>query len=252
MNWIGTALVYSLLISIGALVYAYARRSWATPLGLLLLSCTVAVFAARLTHDGPYAFPWGSDLASAVMCLVAGGLLVVIGRAPDTRPSRPARLLLAVAPYVLVAGILSTLHEIVEVAELRTTDAEGTVLETRLWPVDYLGATWVVTGVGSRHVLRLEANPRVELLRGGVARCYLAHPMYDEETVQAVLLARANKYIYERIGRAIAQDRLIRDDMEGYAVAIRLDPCRAEETGVPPSTDPSQGRLHEDAQRRRD
>jgi hypothetical protein len=110
---------------------------------------------------------------------------------------------------------------------LRTQDEEGTVRETRLWVIDYEGAPWVVTARNSEHVRQLTAKPRVELFRRGQARCYLAEPHGDRETIEDALRLRREKYWVQRVAVALGVWPGSRDDLEAIAVAVRFDPCPA-------------------------
>src|SRR5262249_13537411 len=116
-------------------------------------------------------------------------------------------------------------HEAEEVVVLRTRDAQGAVLDTRLWVVDYDGAPWIVTTPIGRHVRNLTAEPRVELVRNGVAQCFLARRFTDRATIEAAFRARAKKYWTQRVGEAAGLWAAPGGDLEKIAVAIRLDPC---------------------------
>ena len=55
-----------------------------------------------------------------------------------------------------------------EVVVLRTLDEVGRPHETRLWVVDRDGRPWIRAGnAGSGWFVRLQANPAVEVVRGG-------------------------------------------------------------------------------------
>jgi hypothetical protein len=214
------------LIAVGGLLFAVAGRRATQLAGGLLLAGAGAIFAVRLHHAGPYPVPRGMDLAIAAASLLLGALLVLLGRArPAGAPATlPARALLALAPLVLLFAVAHTLHELGEVVVLRTTDERETVLETRLWVVDSGGFPWVVTGPETPHVRRLAANPRVELVRGGVATCFVAERHGDRETIEAVLRARHRKYLVQRLALALGFWRESYD-LEKIAVAIRFLPC---------------------------
>jgi hypothetical protein len=214
-----------------ALLATFAPRIRPVVVSAILALCAVAIFAVRFRHEGPYPFPGGLDLATALASLVLALLVVLLGWNSARRGSPLFRAALALVPIVLLSGLAAVLHEVEEVVVLRTFDDRGGVLETRLWVVDYHGAAWLITGADARHTHRLEARPQVELVRHGTARCQTAVPFRDRATIQEVLRRRGEKYVVQRIGLAIGFDRLFRSrelPIESYAVAIRLDPCPAE------------------------
>ncbi len=225
LYWLGGVLAACALLAI------FAERIPTAVVSTILLLCAASVFAVRLGHEGPYAFPGGFDLAAASANLLLGLLLVWLGRSAARRGSASIRAAFALLPIVFLLGTVAVAHEIEEVVVLRTFDDRGGVLETRLWVVDHDGAPWILTGKDSRHVRRLEARPRVEIVRRGIARCHLAVPFRDRATIEEVLRRRGEKYTVQRIAFAIGFDRLIRSretPIDSYAIAVRLDSCPAE------------------------
>lgn len=85
----------------------------------------------------------------------------------------------AVVGLVLVAVAVGTYlaGEQVEVAVLRTVDADGSPHDTKLWVVELDGTPWVrVARPERRWFVRLRAHPEVELVRGGRTARYRAVP----------------------------------------------------------------------------
>jgi hypothetical protein len=188
------------------------------------------VFAVRFHHEGPYPFPGAADLASGCAALLAGALLI---RSPWCRlraggSSWQTRLLLGVSPMVLLLALVSYGHEAEEVVVLGTLGRAGPARETRLWIVDRAGSPWIVTGRGSAHDRDLTENPRVEIVRRGETRCWVAERHLDRPTLEAVLQARSEKYLAQRIALASGIWRHFseRDDLDEIAVALRFAPCR--------------------------
>lgn len=101
-----------------------------------------------------------------------------------------------------------------EVVVLRTRTAEGDWNETRLWVVDDGGAPWVHGG-NSSWMRQLEADPRVEMVRGGETRTYRAQPVPEADP-------RIHALLREKYGFA---DRWVRL-LTGYVdcVPVRLEP----------------------------
>jgi hypothetical protein len=230
LYWLGGVL------AVCALLAAFAPRIRPAVVGAILVLCAVSIFAVRLGHEGPYPFPRGLDLAAVSASLLLALFVVSLGWNAARRGSPLLRAAFALVPIVLLLGIVAVLHEIEEVVVLRTFDDRGGVLETRLWVVDHDGAPWLLTGANGRHTLRLEARPRVEIVRHGTVRCYHAVPFRDRATIDEILRLRGEKYAVQRFGLAIGFDRIFRSrerPIESYAIAIRLDPCPPEPTGRP-------------------
>jgi hypothetical protein len=217
---------FGALVVVSVLLFAYAGRSAGRWMAAILLVFGAAVFLVRLHHKGSYPFPRGADLEFASASLLVGFLLFRSAWRNRTETvSLVTRLLIATAPILLLGAFAATLHEMEEVVVLRTCDAQGAVQETRLWVVDYAGATWIVTGPSTEHVRRLTANPRVELVRHGATSCFVATRYEDRETIEAVLHQRSEKYFVHRLALAAGFWRPPGGDIEKIAVAIRLDPC---------------------------
>lgn len=100
-----------------------------------------------------------------------------------------------------------------EVIVLRTQDAEGSWLETRLWIVDDGEQAWVHGG-DSRWMRNLRANPLVEVERGGKVHPYRAVPVPGPHQ-------RVHELLREKYGIADWWVRFIAGD-EG-SVPVRLE-----------------------------
>jgi hypothetical protein len=88
---------------------------------------------------------------------------------------RAAAVLLAVLAALAVATYLA--GEQTEVIVLRTFDERGAPHDTRMWIVDQDGVPWVrVANPRRGWYLRLAANPRVQLVRGGATEERRARP----------------------------------------------------------------------------
>jgi hypothetical protein len=184
--------------------------------GLLLLLC-VAVFAMRLRHPGPYAFPEGGPLLGVILLLVVGGWLVFASRvvAPVTW------LVLIASPFVLFYGLYITLAELEEVIVLRVTGDAGQTTDLRLWIADRDGVPWVTMPQWKADAHELNGK-RVELLRGGEVRCVVAVRHDDRPNVNAIHQLRQEKYAVQRLATTIG---LYGPTAGETTVALRLDPC---------------------------
>jgi hypothetical protein len=103
-----------------------------------------------------------------------------------------------------------------EVVVVRTVDGAGLSQETRLWVVDDAGRAWLRAGnPGSAWLARIEAQPEIEVVRGGETLAVRAVP---EPSAQE----RINSLMAQKYGWA---DRYIGFFFSrGGAVPIRLDP----------------------------
>jgi hypothetical protein len=212
---------FAALALLGVALFAVGGRISRSVVGAILAALGVAVFAIRLHHEGPYPVPRGLDLGFGVASLVAGAALL----RPTGARSTLARLLVAASPVLVFGALIAVLHEAEEVVVLRTSDAQGTIQEARLWIVDYDGAPWIVTGPTTEHVRRLTADPHVTVVRKGVPQCFLAKRFDDRETIEAAFHAREQKYWMQRFGEKLGLWSAPSGDIRKIAVAIRLDPC---------------------------
>ena len=82
-----------------------------------------------------------------------------------------------------------------EVVVIRTLDGDGTSYDTKVWVVDYDGVPWVRVANPERFWFqRLSRNPRVELIRGGVAQAVVARPQDTAEARAAIDQRFREKY----------------------------------------------------------
>ncbi len=128
------------------------------------------------------------------------------------------RILLGLVGLVVVVfGLQVIASETGEVVVLHARDADGSVVETRLWVVDLDGRQYLRCGAdGSGWFSRLTANPDVEVERGGERAAYLAVPEPESSSVVNQLMQR--KYGW--------RDSLVAVLVGGRdgAVPVRLDP----------------------------
>jgi hypothetical protein len=188
--------------------------------GGVLILAGIAVFAVRLHHEGPYAFPGGGNLRAGVLALLLGAWLVRDWiRGPlATRLHAVASVVGAV---VLFFALYAVLAETEEVVTLRVADAAGSAADLRLWIVDRDGAAWV-TMPGRKadaHGLR---EARAELLRDGAFSCVVATRDETRATVEATYDLRQEKYAVQRLATTIG---LMERRGSADTVALRLDPC---------------------------
>jgi hypothetical protein len=191
--------------------------------GLLMLAAGSAVFAIRLRHAGPYAFPEQGNLRAGVLALAIGLALAApaIANAAAGAGVLARRLLLAAAPVVLFFALYATLAEVEEVVVLRATDARGAPANLRLWIADHEGAAWVSMprSKAERHSLD---GARLELLRAGRTSCVMATLSTDPADNERTFRLRDEKYAIQRLGRRIG---LFGDGPSAETVTLRLDPC---------------------------
>ena len=105
-----------------------------------------------------------------------------------------------------------------EVVLVTTTDAAGAKHQTPLWIVDRDGQGWLRAGnADSGWVVRVRANPRIEMERSGAITAYRVTPV-PEATPEIDALVRA-KYGFK--------DRLVgwlMPNSRRSTLALRLDP----------------------------
>jgi hypothetical protein len=195
----------------------------AQAVGWLMLAAGVSVFAVRLHHAGPYAFPEQGNLRAGVLALLIGLALAAPGvaRAAGGTGALARRLLLAAAPVVLFFALYATLAEVEEVVVLRATAAGGAPAKLRLWVADHEGAAWVSMprSKAERHALD---GARLELLRAGRTSCVVATLSTDPADNERTFRLRDEKYAIQRLGRRIG---LFGDGPSADTVTLRLDPC---------------------------
>lgn len=217
---------FGVLCGLAILLFSVAPKIPGWLPGAILLAMAVGIFAARIHHPGPYAFPLGPDLACAALTTLVALLLL---RGPGRREAGSGilvrRFLLAASPFVFFLAAGAILHEVEEVIVVRTFDEAGGVHEARLWVVDHEGRPWVVTGQETEHARRIRANPKVELHRAGAASCRIAEPQRDRETIVARLERRHHEYFVQRLAVAVGVWSGDLTGIEETAVAIGFAPC---------------------------
>ena len=195
----------------------------ARAVGWLMLAAGVAVFAIRLRHAGPYAFPEQGNLRAGVLALLIGIALAAPGvaRAAGGVGALARWLLLAAAPIGLFFALYATLAEVEEVVVLRATDARGAPANLRLWIADHDGAAWVSMprSKAERHSLD---GARLELLRNGRTSCVVAKLSSDPADEERTFRLRDEKYAVQRLGRLLG---IFGDGPSADSVTLRLDPC---------------------------
>lgn len=189
--------------------------------GGLMLLVGVSVFAIRLQHAGPYAFPGGGNLRAGVLALLLGAWLVRPWPFAGRLVTPLTWVALATTPVVMFFALYATLAELEEVVVLKTSDRTGRPADLRLWIVDRDGAAWVTMprSKADRHGLEIA---RVELLRQGEIRCAIATLHEDRPTVNEIHRLRHEKYAVQRLATSLGLfGRSAGEDV----VALRLDPC---------------------------
>jgi hypothetical protein len=124
---------------------------------------------------------------------------------------------LVVALPVVYFGLMIGASELAEeVVVLHTTDERGRDQRTSLWVVDdELETLWLRAGMPeSSWLLRIEANPEVELERAGQRAEYTAVPVPEARE-------RIHQLMRERYGLADRIISALRDGSE--SVPVRLD-----------------------------
>jgi hypothetical protein len=122
------------------------------------------------------------------------------------------------AAYLLAHGALIEIGR--EVIVLRTQEADGGWLESRLWIVDDGAASWL-HGADSRWMRNLEARPIVEIERGGKTNRYRAEPVPGPHP-------RLHELLRAKYGVADRWVRFIGPDNESTK-PVRLDPLDTPE-----------------------
>lgn len=214
------ALLFGAIAAIGVLLAAF-HRAVRTPVGALALLIGIAVFAIRLQHAGPYAFPEKGNLLSGVLCLAVGLALVRPWLGEGRSAGAATRLVLLASPIVLFYGLYATLAELEEVVVLRAPDETGEIEDLRLWIVDAEGAQWVTMPRSKADAHGL-TDARVELLRDGETRCVLARRSEDHDTVDRIFRLRHEKYAVQRLATALG---IFGSSVGEDVVTLRLEAC---------------------------
>ncbi len=125
-------------------------------------------------------------------------------------------LVLLPALFFGMIGLASELGG--EVIVLTTADAAGEQVETRLWVVNHEGADYLRGGPESGWLLRINAQPEVEVKYEAGTRRYHAVPVPGD----AALRERINALMAEKYGLADRLIDLVREP-DGV-IPIRLGP----------------------------
>jgi hypothetical protein len=121
-----------------------------------------------------------------------------------------------------VASVLLASEGGEEIVVLRTIDAGGSPVETRLWVVDDGGSAWLRSGArGSGWLRRIEANPRVELERSGRTARMRAVLIRDPVARNRIHALMREKYGFADVWIALTRDA-------AGSVAVRLEPDGGE------------------------
>jgi hypothetical protein len=189
--------------------------------GLLMVLVGASVFAIRLQHAGPYAFPRGGNLLSALLAMVIGVMLIRLWFGARPLAKSLGWLTLAASPIVLFFALYATLAELEEVVSLKVTNQSGQPVELRLWIVDRDDGQWVTMPRSKADNHGLDSTP-VELLRHGETRCVIANLVDNRETANEIHSLRQEKYSVQRLAASIG---LFGREVGRDTVTLRLDPC---------------------------
>lgn len=164
--------------------------------------------------------------------LLAGFLLLGVRFYAQPHPGELALVAKCVAALVvfvavLVAGLFVA-WESAEVVVLRYKDDQEEQVEARLWVIDLAGYPSVATGSGNRRVAQIQANPNVELVRGGRTECRRAVVMRGAEATPEQR-QMAQRLYEEKYGLRTYASRTLAFFMGAppgeEPVLIRLEPC---------------------------
>jgi len=188
--------------------------------GVLLILVGVAVFAVRLKHAGPYAFPGGGNLRAGVLSLLLG---VWLARdwIQGSLAIRLNGIAVSIGVVVLFFALYATLAEMEETVTLEATHRSGEPASLRLWIIDLDGAQWVNMKRAKAEDHQLD-GARLQLLRNGEFQCVV--PALDErwEMANQIHSLRQEKYAVQRLASAVGvMGKTAKEDI----VALRLDPC---------------------------
>ncbi len=135
------------------------------------------------------------------------------------RRVKRAALVVLVALLLFGSGTWLAL-ESQEVVVLRTRSDDGSFRETRIWVADSQGLLWIEAATPERSWYReLVANPRVELVRNGGTRSFMAEPMEEPEGHEQIRKLLRAKYGFADWWVGLLQDT-------SRSVAVRLRPVK--------------------------
>lgn len=189
----------------------------------------LAVFAIRLQHAGPYAWPGGGNLRAGLLALAIAAALA----APAPGPGALARglrwLAVAVSPVVLFFALYATLAELEEVVSLEATRRDGETVALRLWIVDRPDGAWA-TMPRSKLAEHDLASARTRLLRDGAWHCVTTEHVDDLAVANEIVDLRHEKYAVQRLATAVG---LFGRHASANTAAIRIAPCDGAARGAP-------------------
>ena len=119
-----------------------------------------------------------------------------------------------------IAAVFAVSELGAEVVTLRTVDASGGVHETHLWIVDHDGSAWLRSGQpGSGWLARIDANPKIEVVRGSETLLLLAQPVRNDARLRDEIHDR----IAEKYGWAESFIAVTRDGSLSVPVRLRAE-----------------------------
>ncbi len=185
-------------------------------LGSVLLLLGVSVFAVRLIHAGPYAFPSIGPLAGGLGSIALGLVLIWPGT-----PNRVAWAAMALSPILAFPALYGVMGELEETVSLYATNSDGEPTELRLWVVERDGASWFGMGGDKARAHNLDGT-ELNMLRRGETRCVALTLHDDRPTVEAMHALKVEKYAVARLAGSVGLYPL---HAPATTVALRLDPC---------------------------
>ena len=133
-------------------------------------------------------------------------------------------VVLAIA-IVGALGAMRFASESGEVVVLTTTNATGGKEQTRLWVVDRDGAQWLRAGSGHPGWLaRIQANPRMEVERGGHTTAYRGTPVPEMSAEINRMMAEKYQTADRIVGLFVSRE---------HSVPVRLDPEGSDSSTAP-------------------
>ena len=192
--------------------------------GSIFMLIGLAVFAIRLTHDGPYAIPHGAAFYGALINILLGLALVLSPKLWPHAPRLTAWVAVLTGTFASLPAIYSIVGESEEVISLFATDSDNQPADLRLWIVDRDDGAWV--GMGRDKATSHNLNgARLEMLRNGQTTCVTPSLYEDRPTVRTIHGMKVDKYLAAQAAAAIG---LYPREAGPSTVALRLDPCESD------------------------
>ncbi len=189
--------------------------------GIVLILLGIAVFAIRLHHPGPYAFPEGGNLLGAVLAFAIGLWFLRPFPRRGALPHIIGWPAVLATPIVLFFTMFSTLGEVEEVISLEVTNPDGHPVTLRLWVVDRDGAAWTTMADEKAAVNGLDGATG-DMLRQGKVSCVVMSVHDDPESVSATHNQKYEKYAAMRF--AVMVGVFSREAPES-STAVKFVPC---------------------------